>query len=74
MPVSNLLRGVGAPRGLRVVTYVPPLQAHPEVWLVTGTGRHVAARGHQKTAEGGVLRAAVEEYLQVRSKYVDRNR
>ena len=54
------------PRGLqRDVTYLPPLQAHPEVWLVTGTGHHVAARSHQKAAEGGVLRAAVEEYLQV---------
>eukprot|EP00964_Phaeocystis_antarctica_P032885 scaffold18638_cov66-Phaeocystis_antarctica.AAC.4 len=51
----------------RLPTPLRPTQmllAHPEVWLVTGTGRHVAARGHQKTAEGGVLRAAVEEYLQ----------
>ena len=40
------------------------LHAHPEVWVITGTGHHVAANSHQKNAEGGVLRATVEEYLQ----------
>ena len=28
------------------------------------TRHHVAARGHQRAAQGGVLRATVEEYLQ----------
>ena len=39
------------------------LERHPEVWLVTGTGHHVAHGSHQRTEEGGVLRGAVEAYL-----------
>lgn len=40
------------------------LAAHPEVWIVTGTGHHTAAASHQRSVAGGVLHATVKEYLQ----------
>ena len=39
----------------------PMLSHHAEVWVVTGSGHHVAQRSHQK--QGGVLWAAVDAHL-----------
>lgn len=37
------------------------LSSHPEVWVVTGTGHHVAKGSHQRA--GGVLFSIVDDYL-----------
>ena len=42
------------------------LRTHAEVWLVTGTGHHTDKASHQRSATGGVLHAAVSEYLSAR--------
>ena len=42
---------------------VPALKKNDEVWIVTGSGHHVAA-GHQKREGGGVLFNAVKRYLE----------
>ena len=39
------------------------LASHAEVWVITGTGHHVAKRTHQKSSERGVLFDSVKEYL-----------
>mmetsp|Transcript_46762 Transcript_46762/g.122804 ORF Transcript_46762/g.122804 Transcript_46762/m.122804 type:complete len:456 (-) Transcript_46762:389-1756(-) len=39
------------------------LASHAEVWVITGTGHHTAKDSHQRAQVGGVLHAAVEEYL-----------
>ena len=39
----------------------PRLQEHGTVWVITGTGHHVAKGGHQK--RGAALFNAVQEYL-----------
>ncbi|KAL7542643.1 hypothetical protein ACHAWF_007224 [Thalassiosira exigua] len=43
----------------------PALKKNDEVWIVTGSGSHVAA-GHQRRESGGVLFNAVKRYLQER--------
>jgi len=40
------------------------LQAHAEVWLITGTGHHTHRASHQRAAVGGVLHATVRTYLE----------
>ena len=42
------------------------LRAHAEVWLVTGTGHHTDRHSHQRHVAGGVLHAAVADYLSER--------
>jgi hypothetical protein len=42
------------------------LRGHAEVWLVTGTGHHTDRHSHQKHVSGGVLHAAVGDYLSER--------
>jgi len=42
---------------------VPALKKNDEVWIVTGSGHHVAV-GHQKREGGGVLFNAVKRYLE----------
>ena len=39
------------------------LEGHAEVWVLTGTGHHTDKAGHQRSQEGGVLYAAVRDYL-----------
>ena len=39
------------------------LETCAEVWVVTGTGHHTDRSSHQKSSPGGVLHAAVGEYL-----------
>ena len=39
------------------------LRRYEEVWIVTGTGHHTDRASHQRTAQGGVLHAAVAQYL-----------
>lgn len=43
----------------------PALKRNDEVWVVTGSGHHVAA-GHQRREGGGVLFNAVKRYLEDR--------
>ena len=40
------------------------LDAHAEVWVITGTGHHTNQQSHQRHRSGGVLNGAVEEYLE----------
>jgi hypothetical protein len=47
-------------RGLLETNLPPLLRAFEEVWVLTGSGHHVAA-GHQSS--GGVLEQAVGEWL-----------
>lgn len=42
---------------------VPALKKNEEVWIVTGSGHHVAV-GHQRRESGGVLFNAVKRYLE----------
>lgn len=45
----------------------PALKKNDEVWVVTGSGQHVAA-GHQRRESGGVLFNAVKRYLEEREE------
>lgn len=45
----------------------PALKKNAEVWVVTGSGQHVAA-GHQRREGGGVLFNAVKRYLEEREE------
>lgn len=42
---------------------IPALKKNDEVWIITGSGHHVAV-GHQKREGGGVLFNAVKRYLE----------
>ena len=57
---SMLERGMQVARE-RDALLAAALQAHAEVWIITGTGHHTDRAGHQ--VAGGVLRAAVIDYL-----------
>eukprot|EP00578_Thalassiosira_sp_NH16_P010788 CAMPEP_0181121550 /NCGR_PEP_ID=MMETSP1071-20121207/24804_1 /TAXON_ID=35127 /ORGANISM="Thalassiosira sp., Strain NH16" /LENGTH=554 /DNA_ID=CAMNT_0023206389 /DNA_START=120 /DNA_END=1784 /DNA_ORIENTATION=- len=46
---------------------IPALKKNEEVWVVTGSGHHVAV-GHQKREGGGVLFNAVKRYLEEREE------
>ena len=45
------------------------LDAHAEVWVVTGTGHHTDRASHQQHAKGGVLHNAVREYFEYDGRY-----
>ena len=51
---------------------VSSLRQNEEVWIITGSGHHVA-KGHQKRESGGVLFNSVKEYLEELSELHDRN-
>jgi len=46
------------------------LDSHDEVWIVTGSGRHVAV-GHQKKEKDGLLFNAVRRYLDYLGRAID---